>query len=153
MSTTEDHNNPRRSAIALWGPVILGVASVIAVFALPEKARQDYPDRIPVRFWHMWTGNWKVEVEQIVDQFNESQDRYEVIPLSIPGSAADTKFLLSVDQLSNPTVPVAILKKVWLPWAHGRRYRPVIRPSLTCSMTTPGLGNRTNLGKCSSCEA
>jgi multiple sugar transport system substrate-binding protein len=44
----------------------------------------------------MWTAEWKPVVEKIADRFNESQDIYEVIPLSIPGTAADTKFLLSV---------------------------------------------------------
>jgi multiple sugar transport system substrate-binding protein len=43
----------------------------------------------------MWTAEWKVVVERICDRFNKSQDRYEVIPLSVPGTAADSKFLLA----------------------------------------------------------
>jgi multiple sugar transport system substrate-binding protein len=44
----------------------------------------------------MWTAEWKAVVERIVDRFNESQVLYEVVPLSVPGTAADSKFLLSV---------------------------------------------------------
>ncbi len=83
-------------AVALWGAVALILLGIILMFALPGSQQRKYPDRIPVRFWHMWTAEWKVVVEQIVDRFNESQDVYEVLPLSVPGNAADSKFLLSV---------------------------------------------------------
>jgi len=86
----------RRALAALWGSVLLAVVGVVIVFALPGPPPRTYPDRIPVRFWHMWTAEWKEVVERIVDRFNESQDIYEVIPLSVPGTAADSKFLLSV---------------------------------------------------------
>jgi multiple sugar transport system substrate-binding protein len=81
---------------ALWGSIVLAVAGVILMLALPGSTSRKYPDRVPVRFWHMWTAEWKAVVEQVVDRFNESQDVYEVIPLSVPGTAADSKFLLSV---------------------------------------------------------
>jgi len=80
----------------LWLSLCLVVMGAILVFALPGTAPRRYPERIPVRFWHMWTAEWKDVVERIVDRFNESQDVYEVIPLSVPGTAADSKFLLSV---------------------------------------------------------
>ena len=86
----------RRSALAAWVGLLLVVAGAITVFALPGPPARKYPERIPVRFWHMWTAEWRLVVERIVDRFNESQDIYEVIPLSVPGTAADSKFLLSV---------------------------------------------------------
>src|SRR5262245_38391223 len=78
--------------------VLLAAAAVAAVawLAWPRPPRRAYPGRIPVRFWHMWTAESEQVVERIVDRFNRSQDRYEVIPLSIPSRGADTKFLLSV---------------------------------------------------------
>lgn len=79
-----------------WVLAVLVAAVVVLVFALPGTQSRKYPDRIPVRFWHMWTAEWKDVVEQIVARFNESQDTYEVIPLSVPGNAADSKFLLAV---------------------------------------------------------
>jgi multiple sugar transport system substrate-binding protein len=104
MNNLAGQEKSRGGTIALWGSVALAVAGVILVFALPGEAPRKYPDRIPVRFWHMWTAEWKVVVEQIVDRFNESQDLYEVIPLSVPGTAADSKFLLSVAGGAPPDV-------------------------------------------------
>jgi len=59
-----------------------------------ELAQRKYPNRIPVTFWHMWSAEWKDVVDKIVDRYNRSQDKYEVIALSVPGTSADTKFLL-----------------------------------------------------------
>lgn len=87
---------PGGSAIALCGAVVFAVVVLILVFALPGATSRKYPERTPVRFWHMWTAEWKAVVERIVDRFNESQVLYEVVPLSVPGTAADSKFLLSV---------------------------------------------------------
>ena len=115
-------SKPRTAA--LWGPVILAVIGVITVFALPGGTPQRYPDRIPVRFWHMWTAEWKLVVEQIVDRFNESQDTYEVIPLSIPGTAADSKFLLAVAGGDPPDV-MAQWNQVIPKWAESRLLVPL----------------------------
>lgn len=82
--------------IAITAGTALVVAGLVLVMALPTGAPRKYPDRIPVRFWHMWTAEWKDVVDKIVDRFNESQSVYEVIALSVPGNAADSKFLLAV---------------------------------------------------------
>jgi multiple sugar transport system substrate-binding protein len=52
--------------------------------------------RVQVRFWHMWTAEWKLVVDRIVERFNHSQDRYEVVALSVPPTGAESKFLLAV---------------------------------------------------------
>lgn len=88
--------NPGVRALATVLGLVAALSVIVLVFALPGPSPRKYPHRIPVRFWHMWTAEWKDVVERIVDRFNESQDVYEVIPLSVPGSAADSKFLLSV---------------------------------------------------------
>lgn len=83
-----------RSAIKKFVLVVASLA-VVAVLAPPAPPVQHYPNRQRVVFWHMWTGEWKPVVEGIAKRFNESQDRYEVVPLSIPADGATTKFLLS----------------------------------------------------------
>jgi len=94
----------RSGATTLWVTAALVLVGLILVFALPQETSRKYPGRIPVRFWHMWTAEWKTVVENIVDRFNESQALYEVIPLSVPGAAADSKFLLSVTGGDPPDV-------------------------------------------------
>jgi multiple sugar transport system substrate-binding protein len=83
---------------------VAGVAVVTAV-AIKVTARPPAPPpvqkRIPVRFWHMWTGEWTPVMNRVVDEFNKSQDKYEVIPLLVPSESgnsnnASSKFLLSV---------------------------------------------------------
>ncbi|MGD0091388.1 MAG: ABC transporter substrate-binding protein [Planctomycetota bacterium] len=84
----------RRAAIVLLNLLLVG--TFILIFALPSPAQRAYPKRIPVRFWHMWSGEWKDVVDRIVQRFNDSQEKYEVVALSVPGGSADYKFLLSV---------------------------------------------------------
>jgi multiple sugar transport system substrate-binding protein len=52
--------------------------------------------RIPVYYWHMWSGEWLPVMDHVCDEFNASQDKYEVIPLQIPYAESDQKFLLAV---------------------------------------------------------
>ncbi|HEY0866210.1 MAG TPA: extracellular solute-binding protein [Fimbriimonas sp.] len=106
--------------------------AAVALFAVwlfakpPQKATdvamQRYPDRIPVRFWHMWSAEWKVVVDRIVDRYNQSQDKYEVIALSVPGSA-DTKFLLGAMGGDPPDV-MAQWNPVIPTWADGGLLAP-----------------------------
>ena len=57
---------------------------------------RQYPQRKVVRFWHRWQGDWEKQVQKIVDAFNASQSEYEVVAVSVPGSGADSKFILGV---------------------------------------------------------
>lgn len=112
----------KSSAIA--GAVLALAMALTLLFALPGQQTRKYPDRIPVRFWHMWTSDWKAVVEEIVGRFNESQDRYEVIPLSVPGTAADSKFLLSVAGGDPPDV-MAQWNQVIPKWAESALLIPL----------------------------
>jgi len=62
------------------------VAWLFLGYAPPE--RRTYPGREKVIFWHMWTSNWADVINDIVERFNTSQDRYEVVPLIITGGGA-----------------------------------------------------------------
>jgi len=78
---------------ALGGAAALGLGGFLATTG--AEPRRVTPGRVPVRFWHLWTAEWQGVVERIVAEFNRSQERYEVVPLSVPSGSADAKFLLA----------------------------------------------------------
>lgn len=105
----------------------------IALLVMPSRSTREvsgrkYPSRIPVRFWHMWSAEWKDVVDKIVDRYNRSQDRYEVIALSIPSTGevqfSDTKFLLGAvggdppDVMAqwNPVIPTWADNQLLMPF-------------------------------------
>lgn len=59
-----------------------------------EASANDH--REEVVFWHFWGGRDRPIVESIVERFNDSQDRYRVRAIALPGSNLDLKFFLSV---------------------------------------------------------
>ncbi len=75
--------------IWILSPTSTGPANVPTPVTLTQK-------RIPVYYWHMWSGEWQPVMDRVCTEFNESQTKYEVIPLQIPAAEADQKFLLSV---------------------------------------------------------
>ena len=76
-------------AIKRWVGIGLLVLALTFVFLQGSETPRKYPDRIAVRFWHRWQADWEKQVQKIVDAFNQSQDKYEVIPLSTPSGGAD----------------------------------------------------------------
>ncbi len=114
-----------------WIRTIVAVAMALALVGLyfaPQRATREtalrkYPNRIPVRFWHMWSAEWKDVVDHIVDQYNKSQDKYEVIALSVPGTSGDTKFLLGAMGGDPPDV-MAQWNPVIPTWAEGGLLTP-----------------------------
>jgi len=85
----------RVARVALWAARALFIAAAAAVVLYlfigykPPRA-QSYRGREKVIFWHMWTSNWAEVVERIVGRFNESQDRWEVVPLTVAGGSLKT---------------------------------------------------------------
>ena len=75
----------------LW---IGALALTLVVFFNGAETPRKYPDRKLVRFWHRGQGDWEKQVDAIVDEFNNSQTEYEVVPVSIPGSGSDAKLIL-----------------------------------------------------------
>lgn len=86
----------RARRAVLYAVSALGGALIASVLLAPGPPLRAHPARTEVRFWHMWTAEWKTVVDRIVTRFNESQDEYEVVALSVPASSADSKFLLAV---------------------------------------------------------
>ncbi len=117
---------PRFPALRLLRGLVLAaiVIAVAALFAVPPTTRRAYPDRIPVRMWHMWTGEWKDVVDKIVDRFNRSQSRYELIALSVPTQGADVKLLLAAAGGDPPDV-MAQWNPVIPTWANNGLLTPL----------------------------
>ncbi|MBX7254862.1 MAG: extracellular solute-binding protein [Candidatus Hydrogenedentes bacterium] len=112
------------SAAIAWCLGVLLVVGMMLLLAVPRPSERKHPERIPVHFWHMWTSEWKTVADKIVDRYNDSQDRYEVIPLSIPANTADSKFLMSVAGGVPPDVMIQ-----WNPvipkWAESKAVLPL----------------------------
>jgi multiple sugar transport system substrate-binding protein len=114
-----------RRAPSLFPLAALVAVCVVFVFALRGPRAREPARRIPVRFWHMWTAEWKDVVDRIVLRFNESQDQYEVIALSVPpGPDADSKFLLAVIGGDPPDV-MAQWKPIIPSWAQAGMLKPL----------------------------
>lgn len=78
---------------------VAGVTALTALggfTALSGTSRPPRKDRTTVRLWHLLSAEWLEPLERAVGRFNESQGRYEVVPLLLTGSEADSKLLLSV---------------------------------------------------------
>jgi len=104
--------------------VVLALLAIglVLLFARPNPVERHYPNRIQVRFWHMWSAEWKVVVDRIVDRYNHSQNKYEVIALSVP-EGADAKFLLGAMGGDPPDV-MAQWNAVIPTWAQGGMLTP-----------------------------
>ena len=85
----------------LGGLLVLGTAIYLIPPPPPEQLR---PNRIPVVFWHPFAGEWLPIFNGMVERFNDSQDKYEVVPVSIPDDSITMKFLLSASGGATPDV-------------------------------------------------
>lgn len=75
---------------------ILAFVICVVVVASGKSTPRQFPQRKIVKFWHRWQGDWEKQVQKIVDSFNASQSNYEVVPVSVPGTGSDSKFILGV---------------------------------------------------------
>lgn len=123
VEKTKDNKLSQGSSFFLTLGVLV-ILGLMFTFALPGPRDRKYPERIPVRFWHQWTAEWKEVVEGIVDEFNESQIKYEVIPLSVPGDQSDAKFLLALTGGDPPEV-ICANKQVIPTWADSDMLTPL----------------------------
>ncbi|MCR2821474.1 ABC transporter substrate-binding protein [Lederbergia panacisoli] len=57
-----------------------------------NNSSKDGDGVVEVTYWHMWTGDWKKLIDDLVNEFNESHPNIRVKALSIAGDA-DSKFL------------------------------------------------------------
>src|SRR5688572_13645909 len=123
--------DPELSRAGLLKRVLLALTLgvVLALIALGEPTgavspAAAAPGRVRVRFWHMWTAEWKLVVDRIVERFNQSQSLYWVDALSVPPAGAESKFLLSVVGGDPPDV-MAQWQQVIPTWAGGGMLTPL----------------------------
>jgi multiple sugar transport system substrate-binding protein len=83
---------------ARWKAYLLIIALIGSVFGVWRLAggNSGDPRRDEVLFWHFWGGEEAKIVEQIVQGFNGSQDKFEVRAVAMPGNNLDIKFFLAV---------------------------------------------------------
>lgn len=125
LSPPEAPFSPRRQFIKN----AVGVAAVTALCgytALSGTSRQARKDRTTVRLWHLLAAEWLEPLERAVGRFNESQGRYEVVPLLLTGSEADSKLLLSVAGGDPPDVMLTWTQGTSV-WGQGGLLQPLDR--------------------------
>jgi multiple sugar transport system substrate-binding protein len=61
-----------------------------------EHSSEPADDRQEVVFWHFWGGADRAVVEDVVRRFNESQNRFRVRAIAMPGNNLQAKLFLSV---------------------------------------------------------
>lgn len=71
---------------------------------LGSNQQQQASDREEVIFWHFWGGADRDVVDDVVRRFNESQDRYQVRAIAMPGNNLDVKLFLSITGEDPPDV-------------------------------------------------
>ncbi|MBI1248424.1 extracellular solute-binding protein [bacterium] len=89
-------NPSMRSFLTITLALLLGTGLVTAQQWLSRGNHQVPTDREEVVFWHFWGGADRVIVEDVAQRFNESQAKYFVRPVAMPGNNLDLKFFLSV---------------------------------------------------------
>ena len=92
-------NSFRKNRVAFR--VSWAIVLCFAILALNScSKRPDYQEydgsREEVIFWHFWGGEDGRVVDDVVRRFNESQDRYVVRAIAMPGNNLDTKLFLSI---------------------------------------------------------
>ena len=105
----QDDKTTRFTQLLRWLGVLAACAALALVLVtrsrmLAEAQPPAAQSRIPVYYWHMWSGEWQPTMNHVVAEFNASQTKYEVIPLQVPYASANSKFLMSVAGGSPPDV-------------------------------------------------
>lgn len=95
-----------------------GCGETLNLFRKPRKGRKT------VQFWHLLGGQWQAPTEEMVRRYNESQSQYEVVPLLVPDSSADSKFLLSTAGAKPPDVMLHWTQAMST-WAEGKMLTPL----------------------------
>jgi len=104
----------------------VGAAATVASAAFLLSPTQFFfrKNRRPVRYWHQLGGEWLKPMERITEAFNRSQERYEVTPLLISDTEADSKLMLSVVGGDPPDV-ILIWTQATSEWAESGLLQPL----------------------------
>ena len=75
----------------IGGAALIVTLAVWALLDRPAAGTVAPPEREEVLFWHFWGGEDRQVVEAIVARFNDSQDRFFVRAVAMPGNNLDIK--------------------------------------------------------------
>ena len=81
-----------------------GVLLALLLCCTSTPARGEAEAREEVVFWHFWGGRDRPVVEGVIRRFNESQNRYRVRGVAMPGANLDLKLFLSIAGGNPPDV-------------------------------------------------
>jgi len=78
--------------------VVAGISCLVAWWLAGSRddSDLDYAGRQEVLFWHFWGGDDREIVADIARRFNESQDRYYLRAVAMPGNNLDVKLFLAI---------------------------------------------------------
>ena len=113
------------------GFVLTCLIALMAVGWLSRETDLPLENRQEVLFWHFWGGRDRAVVNDVVKRFNQSQDRFFVRAVAMPGNNLQAKLFLSVTGGDPPDL-VNQDDPVLADWAT----RGVIQPIASVATTT-----------------
>ncbi len=102
----------------------LGAASAVGLGGCANLLPKPRKGRKIVNFWHLLSEPWLKPTEEMVARYNESQSKYQVVPLLVPDTSADSKFMLSVVGADPPDVMLHWTQAMST-WAEGKLLTPL----------------------------
>jgi len=112
----------RRSVLKTAAGAVAATAA--GLFLVEPKRFMIKESRERVKFWHELGGEWLAPMESVLEAFNRSQSRYEMDPLLISDTEADSKMMLSTVGGAPPDV-VLIWSQATSEWADSGLLQPL----------------------------
>ncbi len=113
----------RFQSLIFWF-ALLALMVLLATGWLTRQSAQSPPNRQEVLFWHFWGGRDRAVVDNVVRQFNESQNRFFVRAVAMPGNNLQAKLFLSVTGGDPPDL-VNQDDPILADWAKRRIIQPI----------------------------
>jgi multiple sugar transport system substrate-binding protein len=114
----------RRRLLTSIAGATAAVAGGTALALAPAEIRRHRAGRKTVRFWHLLSAEWLEPVERAVARFNDSQGKYEVVPLLLTTAESDSKLLLATAGGDPPDV-MLVWSQITSAWAAGNIIQPL----------------------------
>lgn len=112
----------RRRLLTNVAGAAAGLTTIAALSGTGSRTHR--PGRKTVRFWHLLSSEWLEPVNRAVNRFNESQGRYEVVPLLLTSGEGDTKLLVATAGGDPPDL-MLVWSQISSAWAAGNIIQPL----------------------------
>ena len=113
----------RFQSLIFWF-ALLALIVLLATGWLTRQSAQSPPNRQEVLFWHFWGGRDRAVVDNVVRQFNESQNHFFVRAVAMPGNNLQAKLFLSITGGDPPDL-VNQDDPILADWAKRRIIQPI----------------------------